>query len=427
MTEAPDPLDRPPIENWRRRALVSLSYPSFRFFWLSNLVVALGLMVQFTARSWLIVQLTDSALILGLIEGLFAVTLAGGAIPMGLAADRLNRRNLLLLDNVVALIAAAAIGVLVVTDLIAIWHMVVASLLGGLLFAIRMPTSQAMTARLVPDAHLMNATSLNSASHSLPNVIGPAIGGVLVGGVGIGIAYFATTGAYLVALAMLALGVAASFGAVERVEHRSVTADLREAWTYLLQNKDLLKITAAMLTPFVLGQSYVLLLPLFVDQELGRGAATFGALSASLGVGGVVGAMAVATFGQRRQIGYVMLFGAVAVGIGALVYGTSQSPLFTGFALVIAGAGESSVFAAFQTYLLIRVPDAMRGRVMGLTFTMAGFFPVSAIVAGALADLYGLRAVAIVEGFLILALAAVAWRVVLRQIVNDHSLDLSAT
>ena len=64
---------------------------------------------------------------------------------------------------------------------------------------------------------------------------------------------------------------------------------------------------------------------------------------------------------------------------------------------------------------------------MGLTFTMAGFFPVSAIVAGALADLYGLRAVAIVEGFLILALAAVAWRVVLRQIVNDHSLDLSAT
>jgi len=427
VTETPGPPDELSAENWRRRSLVSLSYPQFRLFWLSNLVVALGLMVQFTARAWLVVGLTDSALVLGIIEGLFAVTLAGGAIPMGVVADRFNRRNLLLLDNVVALLAAAAIGVLVVTDLIAIWHMVVASLLGGLLFAVRMPASQAMTARLVPPVHLMNATSLSSASHSLPNVVGPAIGGVLVGGVGIGVAYFATTSAYLVALIMLALGVAASFGAVERAENRSVTADLREAWAYLAENKDLLKLTAAMLIPFVLGQSYVLLLPLFVDQELGRGAATFGALSASLGVGGVIGSMTVATFGHRRQIGYVMLFGVGAVGIAALIYGTAQWPLFTGIALVIAGAGESAVFAAFQTYLLIRVPDAIRGRVMGLTFTMVGFFPISAIAAGALADLFGLRTVAIVEGLVILALAPVAWRVVLRDIVNDRSLDLPAT
>ena len=97
---------------WLTRPFVSLSYPSFRLFWLSNLVVALGLMVQFTAQGWLVVQLTDSALLLGLVEGLFGLAFAGGSIPMGIIADRFNRRDLLLIDNFIALLAAAAIGTL---------------------------------------------------------------------------------------------------------------------------------------------------------------------------------------------------------------------------------------------------------------------------------------------------------------------------
>lgn len=413
--------------SWISRAFVSLSYKHFRFFWISNMVVALGLMVQFTARGWLIVQLTDSALLLGAVEGVFGLTFAGGSIPMGVIADRFNRRNLLLAGNFVALVAVGAIGALVIADLIAIWHVMAASALGGLLMALRFPASQAMTARLVPERYLMNATSLNTASQSVPSVVGPALGGVLVGAAGIGVAYLATTGAYLLALTMLALGVTASFGHIERSAVRSVTADLREAFEYLMANKDLLKLTAAMLTPFVLGQSFVLLLPLFVEEELGGGVTMFGALSASLGAGGVVGAMAVATFGSPRQIGYVMFLGVVAVGAAALVYGLSQWPVLTAAALAVAGAGESALFAAYETYLLIRLPDEMRGRVMGLTFTMVAFFPISAAIAGALADLVGLRAVAITEGIVVLVLAGVAWQVVLRRVVDDSSLGSDAT
>ncbi|MDP6605236.1 MAG: MFS transporter [Dehalococcoidia bacterium] len=407
---------------WIRRPLLSLTYREFRFFWTNNLLVALGLMVEFTARAWLIVQLTDSALVLGAVEGVFAVTFAGGSVPMGVVADRVNRRNLLLIGNALALITAAAVGALVIADVIAIWHIVAAAALGGLLMAVRFPASQAMTARLVPKRDLMNATSLNTASQGLPSVIGPALGGVLVGAVGIGVVYLATTGAYLLALLMLALGVAASYGHIEREDVRSVTDDLREAIEYLARNKDLLKLTAAALTPFLLGQSYVLLLPLFVEQELGRGVTTFGILSTSLGVGGVAGAMTVATFGRPRQIGYVMLFGVLAVGAAAVVYGLSPWPVLTGVALMGAGAGESAIFAAYETYLLTRLPDEIRGRVMGLSFTMVAFFPISAVAAGALADVFGLRAVAVVEGVGILLLAAVAWRMALRHVVRDGAL-----
>ena len=415
-----DPNELPSVEQGGvlQRALRSLSFRQFRYFWASNFIVAMGLMVQFTARAWLVVQLTDSALVLGAVEAAWAVTFALGSIPMGLVADRFNRRTLLLIDNLMAVLVAVTLGVLVVTDLVAVWHVFAASLVSGLLGAVRFPASQAMTGRLVPQAHFMNATSLNTASHSVPSVVGPAVGGLLVGGVGVGVAYFATSGAHLGAAVMLLIGVAAASGSIERDDSRSMTADLRQAIDYLRADAHLLRLTLVVVTPFVLGGSYTLLLALFVEEELGGGAAMFGFLSASLGAGGVIGAMIIAAMGGSRHIGYLMLFGIAGVGVAALVYGFSHWLPLTALALAVGGGAQSALFVAYNTFLLLRVPDEMRGRIMGLTFTIFGLYPVGAIFAGALADLVGLRAVAILEGVLVLMLALLAWRFALRRIVG---------
>jgi MFS family permease len=173
------------------------------------------------------------------------------------------------------------------------------------------------------------------------------------------------------------------------------------------------------LIPFVMGQSYVLLLAIFVEEELGGGPETFGALSASLGAGSVLGAMAVATFGNQRQIGYLMFAGVLVVGLSGVAYGLSHLLVLTGAVLVAAGAGESALFAAYGTYLVVRLPDEIRGRVMGLMFTVVAMFPVSAIAAGAAADAIGLRTVAVIEGGVIVALSILAWRTVLEQVVRD--------
>ena len=407
-----------------RRALRSLGFPPFRYFWASNFIVAMGLMVQFTARAWLVVQLTDSALVLGAVEASWAVTFALGSIPMGLVADRFNRRTLLLIDNVVAVLLAVTLGVLVVTDLVAVWHVFAASLVAGLLGAVRFPASQAMTGRLVPQSHFMNATSLNTASHSVPSVVGPALGGLLVGGVGVGVVYFATSGAHLAAAVMLFVGVAASFGSIERDDARSITADLRQAIDYLRADAHLLRLTAVVVMPFILGASYTLLLALFVEEELGGSAAMFGFLSASLGAGGVMGAMAIAAAGQSRQIGYLMFLGMIGIGVAALAYGFSHWLPLTALALMVGGAAQSAMFVAYETFLLLRVPDEMRGRIMGLTFTIFALFPVGAIFAGALADLVGLRAVAILEGVVVLLLALFAWRFALRHVAGATDADV---
>jgi len=417
MTELEEQLETERTEwGWIKRPIISLSYPQFRQFWLSNFIVALGMMVGFTARGWLMVQLTDSALLLGAVAGTWAVTFGLASIPMGMLADRVNRRNLLVLGNGVTLSVTLIIGVLVMTDTVAIWHVLVAGAIDGVLFGARYPAGQAITARLVPRRHLMNAISLNTVSHSLPNVAGPAVGGVLIAAFGIAAAYFVTSGAFLLALLMM-LGVAASFGHVERKAMSSPMNDLREAYAYLLAHRDLLQLTWAMLIPFILGQSYVLLLPLFVEKELGRGPETFGALSATLGAGGVIGAMAVATFGRHRQLALLMFAGVLGTGACAIAYGLSQWVPVTGAVLLVAGAAESALFAAYETLLLLRLPDEMRGRVMGLMFAVVAMFPIGAIVAGAVADVIGLRALAVIEGVIIVAMASVVWRTVLRHVM----------
>jgi MFS family permease len=227
-----------------------------------------------------------------------------------------------------------------------------------------------------------------------------------------------TSGAFLLALAMM-LGVAASFGHVERRALSSLTDDLREAYDYLLAHRDLLRLTWAVLIPYMLAQSYLLLLPLFVRQELGRGPEAFGALSATLGAGAVIGAMAVAAFGKYHQLALLMLAGVLGTGICAIAYGLSQWVPVTGAVLLVVGAAESALFAAYETVLLLRLPDEMRGRVMGLMFTVAAMFPVGAIAAGAVADVIGLRALAVIEGAIIVAMASLIWRTVLRHVMVD--------
>jgi MFS family permease len=247
-------------------------------------------------------------------------------------------------------------------------------------------------------------------------VAGPAAGGVLIAVVGIAGAYFVTSGAFFLGL-LLILGVAASFGSIQKRPDKGVKEDLGEAIDYLREHKDLLQLTAAMLIPFILGQSYVLLLPLFVEQELGLGPEAFGALSACLGAGAVVGGLSVATFGEERQIGLLMFLGVLGTGVAAVAYGISESVYLTGAVLFMAGAGESALFASYDTLLLMRLPDEIRGRVMGLMFTLVAMFPIGAIGAGAAADVVGLRTVAIAEGTVIIAMSYLAWRTVFRRAV----------
>jgi MFS family permease len=401
------------------RMFASLAYPQFRMFWVSNIMGAAALMVQLVAQQWLIVELTDSGLLVGFIAGIWGFAFALSSVPVGVLADRANRRNLLAIGLAIALGITVVIGLLVAVGRIEAWHLLIVSAAGGVLMALRIPAGQAMTARLVPHEKLMNAVSLNQMAHSLPHIAGPAAGGVLVVAIGIAGAYFLTSGVLLVAL-LLILGIAAWYGAVDREETTGVRADIGEAVAYLRDHRQLLGLTAAMLIPFILGQSYVLLLPLYVETELGLGPAAFGLLSACLGVGSVLGALTVARFGDERQIGILMFASIAAIGVAAIVYGLASSVLVVALVLLFAGAAEAALFAAYQTLLVVRLPDQIRGRVLGLLFTLVAMFPLGAAFAGAASDVVGLRAVAIAEGLVIVPAAVIAWLTVLRSLVAER-------
>lgn len=411
LVRGPTPADE---YGWQR-TFASLAYPQFRLFWLSNLIVAVGLMVEAVAQQWLIVELTDSAAVLGLVWAMWGVAFAVSSVPLGILSDRVNRRNLLLAGALIALGVAVVLGLLVAASLVAIWQVLLASAIAGALYSLRIPSGQAMVARLVPPERTVNAISLNQTAQTLPSIAGPAVGGILVASAGIAGAYFVTSGAFLLGALMMA-GVAASYGLVQRPTAQSARSDLDEAWQYLRSHRELLHLTAVMLTPFVLGQSYVLLLPLFVEKELHLGPEALGALSAALGTGSVLGALLVATFVRERQLGLLMSGGIFITGVAGILYGLSGHVVLTGAFLLAAGAGESAIFASYNTILILRLPDELRGRIMGLMFTLVGMYPVGAMVAGVAADVVGLRTVAVAQGLMILPIAVAAWFVVLRRI-----------
>jgi MFS family permease len=129
--------------------------------------------------------------------------------------------------------------------------------------------------------------------------------------------------------------------------------------------------------------------------------------------------MAVAAFGRHHQLALLMFAGVLGTGICAIAYGLSQWVPATAAALLVVGAAESALFAAYETVLLLRLPDEMRGRVMGLMFTVAAMFPVGAIAAGAVGDVIGLRALAVMEGTIIVAMAPLIWNTVLRHVMVE--------
>ena len=110
-----------------------------------------------------------------------------------------------------------------------------------------------------------------------------------------------------------------------------------------------------------------------------------------------------------------MFVGVLGLGLASIAYAFSQWPAFTGVVLFGAGAAQNTLFAAYETLLIIRLPDEIRGRVIGLMFTMIAIFPVGAMVSGAVADVIGLRPLAVIEGVMIIAMASVAWQVALRH------------
>ena len=370
--------------------LRALSHRNYRLFFSGQSISLIGTWMTRIATSWLVYRLTGSALLLGVVG--FA-----GQIPSfllaplaGVLVDRWNRHRLLIVTQVLALLQSLALALLALTGLINIWHVIILSILQGLINAFDMPARQAFVVEMVEKREdLANAIALNSSMVNAARLLGPSLGGIIIAAIGEGWCFMLDAVSYLAVIASL-LAMKITPRMTRRMSDVNVLQQLREGWTYVSRFAPIRNVLLLLALVSLVGMPYTVLMPVFANEVLHGGPNTLGLLMASSGVGALAGAMFLAARKSVLGLGKYIPLMAGAFGAGLIAFSFSRMLWLSLLLMVVTGLGFMIQMAASNTVLQTIVEEDMRGRVMSF-YTMAfmGTAPFGSLLAGSVAAKIG--------------------------------------
>jgi MFS family permease len=384
-------------------ALASLREPQFRWLYASNVAFFFAMGSQGVVRAWLAFKITGSEFALGLVMFAVAVPMLFIAPVGGVVADRFERRNLIATGQAVVLASEFVLLGLIVTDRLAFWHLLTAAALMGCVFPFIMPARQAIVVNLVGKGGLPSAMALNMAGMNTTRVLGPAAAGFLIDMAGV-------KWTYGFGVALYAVGLLCMFGVhASRPEPRlralSVLGSIGEGVAYARDNRVVLVLLLFGLLPMLLAMPFQNLLVVFADEIWNVGSRGLGMLSASAGMGGVIGSIWVASRASSARRLTTMMLSMLA--FGSLLLAFSLSPWFLlGLPLVLVANIFASVFGTLNnTAIQLLIPDHVRGRIssflmMSFSLPLLGTLPMAAV-----AEAYGAPLAVALASFLAMTVA----------------------
>ena len=368
----------------------ALRHRNFRLFLAGQFLSLCGTWVQQVAHGWLVLELTNSAFAVGLVSTLGSLPILLFTLYGGVVADRVDRHRFLIVLQSLMLIEALVLGSLVALDRITVEWVMILAVLFGLLAAFEVPVRQAFTADMVGKDDLMNAIALNSSAFNLARVVGPAIAGLLIAGVGIAGCFFVNGVSYLAVLAGL---LRMSFDAAPPVgEHRDVRTALREGFGFVL-GRHLPRRLAILIGGFsVFGFPFMTMAPVLARDVLGVGAAGYAALIASIGLGAATAALFLAGWGTRFRKNRLLAWTSVLFGVALVLAAALHNYVASLVLFTVAGWTMAANGILANTMLQIHAPDQLRGRVMGVySFLVLGLAPVGSLQAGWVSEHLGVE------------------------------------
>jgi MFS family permease len=376
---------------------------NFRLFFYGQAVSVTGSWVQYVASSWLVLRLTGSGVALGIVTALsFAPILFLGAWA-GVMADRHDKRRILLGTQTAYGVLAIALWALVAGGVVELWMVYALAFLQGVVTAVDTPTRQSFFAEMVGPRHLTNAVSLNSAVMTGTRIVGPAIAGLLIAGVGLASCFLVNGISYL---AMIGALLAMRPQDLRRARAPEGRGHLREGFRYVWGTRELRVPLLLMAVVFTLSFNFSVIVPLLAEDAFNGDAGTLGTLLAAMGVGSFVGALAMANRAQPNA----RLISASIVALGAVSVVAAAVPTL-GAQLAMQGIlGIVSIvfmIAANTTIQLTSRPE-MRGRVMAIySIVFLGGTPIGAPFAGWTAEVLGPRGAFALGGLVAVAVGLV--------------------
>jgi MFS family permease len=398
----------------------ALRHRNFRLFFGGQSISLIGTWMTRIATAWLVYRLTKSSLLLGTVS--FA-----GQIPTFLLApfagvwvDRLNRRQVLIWTQTLAMVQSLALAFLTLTHRITIHDILALSVFQGIINAFDMPGRQAFMVQMVEDrADLSNAIAINSSMVNLARLIGPSLAGLVIAATNEGWCFFIDGISYIAVIISLLL-MQVHVQQVKRAA-ASMFEQMREGWQYVSTFVPIRNILLLFALVSLMGIPYVVLMPVFAAQVLHGGPHTLGFLMGGAGVGALISALSLVLRKSVRGLIKMIPIAATMFGVGLICFGLSHYLSLSILLMVIVGFGMMQGITASNTIIQTLVPEEMRGRAMSYyTAAFVGMAPFGSLLAGALAHWIGAPRTVILTGACCILGAAWFWsqRSAIREVVR---------
>ncbi len=398
------------------RAFVALKHRNFRLFWIGQLISLTGTWMQTTGQAWLVLELTHSAWLLGVVGALQFLPVMLLALFGGVIADRVPKKKLLLFTQSFATLQAIILWLLVFTGTVQLWHILVLALMLGLTNALDMPTRQAFVVEMVGREDLPNAVALNSSLFNMARIVGPGLGGLLIAWLGLAPLFLLNAISFIPVLIGLALiNSSKLFSSVKPVvtgalvAKQSTMQSLREGLAYVVKTPSVLLIIVVIGMVSLFGINFNVVLPLFATDVLKVGPVGFGVLSSTIGFGALVSALSLAWGNKTPSIKH-MLLATIIFCVLEACFALSQIYVLSLVLIAAVGFAQIIFSATANTTLQTVTPSYLNGRVMSVyMLVFAGSVPLGNLFTGGLAHLFGAPISLLVGAGLSFVAAVAGW------------------
>ncbi len=396
-------------------ALRALNHRNYRLLYPAQVFSNIGTWAQRVAQDWLVLELTGSAQLLGLVTALQFLPSLLLSLYGGVLADRFKKRNLLVLTNIGGGLASAALGILVVTGLVQIWHVCVLAFAVGVFSALDAPVRTSFSSELVGREDIPSAISLNSANFNAGRLLGPAASGFMIVAFGTGVSFLVNSITYL--LLVIALLMLRGNELHIQVQPDS-GAKLKAAVAYVLRTREIFLVMMAVFFATTFGLNFQIFAALMATKEFGKGAAEFGILGSILAIGSFTGVIISAKL-EHLRVPRVVMLGTFA--FGALLMIGAWMPSYETFALFLPLVGGIALFTLISANSFVQTTcePSLRGRVMGIYLLIfMGGTPIGSPLIGFSAEQLGIRPTIMICGTIVAA-AGIWLAIALRKRLRD--------
>jgi MFS family permease len=369
--------------NWR-----SFRHRNYQILFPANAVSNIGSWAQRIAQDWLVLELTNSGTYLGLVTALQFAPVLLFSLHGGALADRFNKRKVLIATNIAGGLSSAVLGILVMTGVVALWHVFLLAFALGISTAIDGPVRQSFTNEVVGHEDLPNAVSLNSANFNAGRLIGPAVSGFLIAAFGTGPSFLFNAFSYLfVILALTQLNEKAFF----TTEKSTSMTNVREGIAYVRARPDLYVVMAMVFFIATFGLNFQIFNALMATKVFGKGPASYGLLGTFIAIGSLSGALISARLEGFRKTLFVVRAGIV-FSLVVIILSLMPTYLAYAFWLPVCGLAALTTLITANSIVQVNTDPAIRGRVMGLYLLIfMGGTPFGSPLIGVMSELIGTR------------------------------------